>query len=711
MCAYPVNFLRPLPTFLLVFALVFGFFAVESQAQRTDPSDQFLKAYMAARQGEQLEKEGKLEPALARFRAAAALLDEIRDKSPEWQPVVVQYRAARTSESISKLEDRLGVDSPAPPKPGIPPTDALEGPLPDDPGAGPSVSVSPTPSYGFPGTATDILESATREIRERMARIEQELAASKAQVRQLQADKLQMSRQIESSAAQLREATSQLDRTRLAEAEMRSKLSETEKALKQAIATSESALLLEEQVKKIQKELVKTQADREAAEEENEAIASRLSTAQKQISGLGREKEDLTKERDTALAELSKAREAQARMDRLILENEALSKRVTEAEAQVRLLGERPTTGAMDALKLQVATLQVELATAQEESESFQSTLAELRGQLSGANSQLENLKLGTSTAPVDPKITEENRLLREIVTREMRDQARRDQAKKLVLEELAKLETQSDSLLDQIEYLAQPVIKLSNEERALLREGMPELGPETGTTLTLEAAIPKPGRTEPGKQTTPTPSSTTSAETSSPLVEFDTVPPVPTELEPLARQAREMFARKDYRETERLYEQILAKDPKNLYALSNLGVTRFRAGKLKAAELSFKKAIAINPDDSFVHSTLGIVYYRQGRYDDAVNVLTKALTLNPKNAIAHNYLGITASQKGWQEAAEKELQSAIALNPNYADAHFNLAVIYATQEPPSKELARKHYSRATELGTGADATLEGLIR
>jgi tetratricopeptide (TPR) repeat protein len=125
---------------------------------------------------------------------------------------------------------------------------------------------------------------------------------------------------------------------------------------------------------------------------------------------------------------------------------------------------------------------------------------------------------------------------------------------------------------------------------------------------------------------------------------------------------------------------------------------------------LTLKKAVAIAPKDEFAHTTLGIVYYRQAKYDDALTALTKALAINPKSATAHNYLGITASQKGWQEAAEKEMLEAIADNPAYADAHFNLAVIYATAQPPAKELAKRHYAKATELGAGTDASLEKLL-
>ncbi len=52
----------------------------------------------------------------------------------------------------------------------------------------------------------------------------------------------------------------------------------------------------------------------------------------------------------------------------------------------------------------------------------------------------------------------------------------------------------------------------------------------------------------------------------------------------------------------------------------------------------------------------------------------------------------------------------AIAVKPGYADAHFNLAVIYATASPPSKELAKRHYTKATELGAEPDASLEKLL-
>jgi Flp pilus assembly protein TadD len=132
---------------------------------------------------------------------------------------------------------------------------------------------------------------------------------------------------------------------------------------------------------------------------------------------------------------------------------------------------------------------------------------------------------------------------------------------------------------------------------------------------------------------------------------------------------------------------------------------------RFKSAEMMLKKAVELDTKDAFSYQTLGIVYYQQEKFDESMEALTRALDLNPRNAIAHNYLGITASRKGWPEAAEKEILEAIALNPDYADAHFNLAVVYAMNEPPSAELARRHYKKAVELGAPPDEILEKMLK
>lgn len=187
-------------------------------------------------------------------------------------------------------------------------------------------------------------------------------------------------------------------------------------------------------------------------------------------------------------------------------------------------------------------------------------------------------------------------------------------------------------------------------------------------------------------------------------------VPAVPPELIPIAKQAKENLDRGLYSDAEKGYLKILAKDPKNLYALSNLSVTYTRDRKLKNAVLILKRALKIAPRDSFCMTTLGIVYFQMGKHSSAMECFTKAITVDPKNAQAHHFLGIISSQKGWPEAALEELEKAITLNPNYADAHFNIAVICAQNEPPNRTKAIDHYRRAIELGAQPDKELEKLL-
>ena len=58
-----------------------------------------------------------------------------------------------------------------------------------------------------------------------------------------------------------------------------------------------------------------------------------------------------------------------------------------------------------------------------------------------------------------------------------------------------------------------------------------------------------------------------------------------------------------------------------------------------------------------------------------------------------------------------KELEKATTLNPKYPDAWFNLAVLYATSEPPQLDKARECYRKAVELGAMPDPSLEKLFK
>src|SRR5438093_11801399 len=84
------------------------FVVASAQAQSDDPSETFLKAYMTAQQGEKLERDNQFTRALAKYRLAGSLLEELKKAHSEWQPAIVEYRSRKISESILRVQSKSG---------------------------------------------------------------------------------------------------------------------------------------------------------------------------------------------------------------------------------------------------------------------------------------------------------------------------------------------------------------------------------------------------------------------------------------------------------------------------------------------------------------------------------------------------------------------------------------------------------------------------
>jgi Flp pilus assembly protein TadD/predicted nucleic acid-binding Zn-ribbon protein len=692
---------------------------VRLSAQADDPSEVFLKAYMTSQQGEKLEHENQFKAALAKFRFAGSLLEELRKTHTGWQPAIVEYRSRKIGESILRVQSKLSTqqdlsansESPAP---------SFAPVLPQDAGSPePNVELMAPPATQARGeAATDsAIQETTKRLHEKVDDLQAELEKSRNQFSAVQKEKEALNNRLQQTNAKLEKAQTDLEKTKGAETEVRAQLSQAQESLTKiqgtggADAKAQEALRAE--IAQLKKALASAEQGRTAAEKEKAAASAKLSEATTQIAGV-------SKERDAALAQLKNAKVVQERVQTLITENTQLKQKLADAEKTVREIGENKPEKEREvaAVKQQVAQLQQQLAASQKQNHDYETTIAGLRSQLDEVSQQLDRAKLTGANGEETARLIKENDMLRSIVVREREEEARRDQAKKLMIAEFDKLKIKSDTLNKQVELLAQPVTKLSNEELALLRHPVVVISDNNPATLKAsftaakQTSAPKiENNAASGSSVAQNIPAAKSSEANGPDVQTSFKPGVPAELVPVALEAKDNFDRGKYHAAEKAYQEILAKSPNNLYSLSNLGVVYFRTGKWKAAELTLKKAITLAPKDEFSHTTLGIVYYRQSKFDDALNELTKALGINPKSAAAHNYLGITASQKGWQEAAEKEMLEAINVNPDYADAHFNLAVLYATSQPPSKDLAKRHYTKATELGAEPDSTLEKLLQ
>ncbi len=682
-------------------------------AQSEDPSEVFLKAYMTSQQGEKLEHDNQFKAALGKFQAAGSLLEGLRKAHAEWQPAIVEYRARKIGESVQRVQGKIGTQQDLSATTELPPS--APGLLPQVPGpAEPSVEIgarsgeariplptarapvaTPTPAAVAAATPSEAaIKEATKKLQDKVDQLQSELQKTRKEFGSVQKEKESLTSKLDETNSKLEKAQGELQKSRGAEKAVRDQLAQAQDSLKKIQATgtdAKAAEALRAEIAQLKTALATAEEGRTSAEKENEAASAKLTEANTEIASV-------TKERDELLGQLKNAKDAQERVAALVTENSDLQKKLAEAEKSVREISDDKPKQEQEIadVKRQVEQLRQQLEGSQKQNQEFESTIAELRTQLEEAGAELAKAKTTGANPEETARLTKENEMLRAIVMRERQEEARRDQARKLMLAEFDKLQIKSETLTQQIDLLAQPITKLSQEELALLRQ--PVVGTSDsatgGVTASFSAAKAGPEGGIPG-----------------PDVETAFKPSVPEELLPLAREAKENFDSGKFRASEKQYEQILAKSPNNLYALSNLGAVYFRTGRLKAAELTLKKATTLAPKDEFSRRTLGIVYYRQAKYDEAVTELTKALAINPKSFIAHNYLGITASEKGWQEAAEKEMLEAIAANPDYVDAHYNLAVIYATNKPPAKELAKRHYAKAMELGAEKNPSLENLIR
>ena len=664
--------------------------------QQDDPSEIFLKAYLSAQQGEKLEHQDRCKTALAKYRFAGSLIEELRKSHAEWQPAVVEYRGRKISEAILELQERITrqthLNAPPTPLPDIAPaapeSDAWSEPGPE------ALAPQPreAPIQRWRNTPTSIV---TKNLRDKIAELQMTLDKSRGDLETERKQKLILDTSLKEANSKLEVAQNELQDAKKSEDRARDQLEQLQQAVKRSQALGDNG---ENEQQQLRAEVAQLKQAVAAADQARLTAENQRDDAQAKFAQANDEIVALECERDDAVSRLNSAKELQQRFESLVVERNDLQQKLATAAEEVRKLrtGDPDSSEKLAEIERQMAQLQQQLTETRNRNQYLAARTAELDVELEHASTELQAAQLAGADSQDSSQLLRENELLRNIVVRERQEEARRRDAWKLVLAELDRLKVRSALLNKEIEFLAQPVTTLTTQELALFRQPVVSISDEKPGGLKMSFVFEK--------KSTPNVGKPNAVSTAAPNA-------LPNELEELARVARKNVAQGKYRTAEKQYQKVLAKDPGNLDALSNLGVVYFRTGKIRSAELTLNKALAIAPNDDFVLTTLGIVHYRQSRFSDAWKELRKAIEINPNSATTHNYLGITASQKGRQQEAEKEMLQAIAQDPNYADAHFNLAVILITTQPSSKELAREHYARATALGTQPSPSLERLLQ
>ena len=437
-------------------ALFFLLWIIPLSAQQDDPSEIFLKAYLSAQQGEKLEHENRFKTALAKFRFAGSLIEELRRSHSDWQPAIVEYRGRkigegilRVQEHISRHDDLSAAARPLPEVvPSLPENEAWSEP-------GPEV-VAPQGLDTIPqGSSDGAIEEATRKLRRKV-------------------DQLQ---------AAVEKSRSELETARKEREAVNTRLQETSYKLENAQKEAERSK--EAQIAELKNEIAVAEEARATAESQRDEANAKLADANSQIAVAEHQ-------RDEALAQLKAGGETEQEPQALLAENGDLKLKLANLEKNVPANANSTNVEELVGVKQEVTQLQQQLAESQKQNQYLVARIGELWVQLDEAGAQLQSAKLTGKNSEETDRLMRENELLRNIVVREREEEARRDEARKLMLAEFDRLRIKSDSLNKEIELLARPVTKLSSEELSLLRQPVVSVSDQNRGALTASFIFAK---------------------------------------------------------------------------------------------------------------------------------------------------------------------------------------------------------------------------
>lgn len=118
-----------------------------------------------------------------------------------------------------------------------------------------------------------------------------------------------------------------------------------------------------------------------------------------------------------------------------------------------------------------------------------------------------------------------------------------------------------------------------------------------------------------------------------------------------------------------RAYQNILARDPKNVEAAIGAGNLLYDAKRYIEAIPYYQQALAIK-DDINVSTDLGTAFWYSGRADEALRQYAKSLAIDPNHAQTLFNVGIVKSDgKRDYRGAVEAWQALLDKNPSYPNA------------------------------------------
>jgi Flp pilus assembly protein TadD len=772
------HFFRPMRLFVLLFLASCVLAAAPLRAATNDPGDLFVTAYMAVQQAEKAEHGGNLKLALTKYRYAAGVLDQISSASPKWSPEIVSYRKSRTSEAVARVQEKIA-------RGGSGKTDRGEGPLGlpllpqtaesdkplifETPGelAPPSPDPVLTPR-NTPRRSTDASSDRDplQEAALRMKNLEQDLKNAKEEAERLQSEKADLARKLDeaSKARVASEARQTLLQKRSDNAEqalmkamsdgkteadkIKTLQADYEKARREmrtwkieSEADAEYRQQLDDRYKVALNKIAVLTQERDAATAATTDAPGKIAQIQKDLDRTKKERDELAaklqktegqlvvvqQQRDEALTQVAKLKEAQKQVDKLVADNATLMAKLADAEKSITQFKAEGAQKDQEiaALKKEVGSVKEQLAQAKQESADYQRQMADMQVKLEESGKLLAQAKADNAASVAEKKkMQEENTILRGIVLRQQKEEAVRAKTRKMLLAEMADLEINSKTLLKQIDLLSQPIVKLTEKERALFKSpelqvsdteisigipkeeepqpaaSVPEAPMPAPSALPAIAPAPKPAATPapaPSVVTIPAPAATPVPVPSTPMpapVVEAVKPAKPAEpLLPSSETQPALSLSAPPKETDMLAlnkppavapappatpptapETLPSSPPDSLPGAPGEKMTPSGAGE------GVTSASPNVPAELMPLAREGKEQFERGNYLDAEKTYRKILAKAPNNLYTLSNLGVVLFRGGKYKLAEDAFKKAIAIAPEDGFSHCTLGIVFYSQ-------------------------------
>lgn len=171
-------------------------------------------------------------------------------------------------------------------------------------------------------------------------------------------------------------------------------------------------------------------------------------------------------------------------------------------------------------------------------------------------------------------------------------------------------------------------------------------------------------------------------------------------------KAAMDCHQRGDLDTAERLYGEIIVRDPDQFTALHLLGALKNQRGDFPAAIKYISVALKLNPRSALAHFNLGLAFSNQGQPEEAVSHYQYSLLLKPGQPQVLLNCALTLQALGHPKAALERWDQLVATAPEQPTAHFGRGL--ALQDLHRSAEAMAAFERALALDPGlAEPLLE----